>query len=604
MLNEQLVQSIERTATDQLGLAVLDRELRYLEINEVLAAYNGLPPEAHLGRTTSEMVPELAAKLNPLLRQVLDTGQPLENVEVYGTTPAQAGQRRWSVSYYPVRARSGLVLGVEVVAQELPLQPEAFALPLSLNEHRVFEYMTQASPDLIYLYDLDAQRNIYANRELGTILGYTSEQLHELGANFLMKLVHPEDAFLIPKALARLAHAGDGELVETEYRLRRADGRYVWLRSRDLVFERHADDRPQFVLGFAQDITSQKEVESMLRKQTAWLELALEVSTAGAWDWNFQTNHHSWSESFYRLFELDPQLHSPSPECWFERIHPDDRAQMNSSLGEALADNRERISNEYRTILPDGTIRWIRVDGRMFRDESGQVVRATGICQDVSAEKAAKAALSDSQQQLRTLADTVPQIIWITSADGTRFDYLNQRWYEYTGRFALGETPESAITAIHPDDVPGMQAIWQQSVALGETFEYELRIRGADSIYRWFLVRTVPMRNAAGVIERWVGSSTDIDASKRALERKSRLQRLAEALSAALTPEQVAEAILNQTMPALGAAGGAVRLLNQGSNSLDALALRNADNTRFQPWLTIPLSTVVPVTDAVKNHQL
>src|SRR5690606_489221 len=86
-----------------VGFSLLDKDLRYLDINEYLARINGVPREAHLGRMVRELLPELAPTLEPLFRRVLETGEPLIGGEVSGETPAEPGvTRHWLVSYYPV----------------------------------------------------------------------------------------------------------------------------------------------------------------------------------------------------------------------------------------------------------------------------------------------------------------------------------------------------------------------------------------------------------------------------------------------------------------------------------------------------------------------
>ncbi|NTU79161.1 MAG: PAS domain-containing protein [Chloroflexales bacterium] len=103
-----------------IGVALLDHELRFLRINAHLAELNGLPVEAHLGRTFREVLPELAAAAEPLLRQVLATGAPILDLELVGETPAQPGKTRiWRESFYPVRSLDGRLFGVGAIAREI-----------------------------------------------------------------------------------------------------------------------------------------------------------------------------------------------------------------------------------------------------------------------------------------------------------------------------------------------------------------------------------------------------------------------------------------------------------------------------------------------------
>ncbi len=115
-------------ASAPVGLGFWDRELRYVRINEALAAINGLPSEAHLGRTLSEVLPGLDEQVVQDYRRVLETGEPIVDQEASGETPAAPGKRRyWLASYYPVRGADGQPLGVGGVVTEITERKQAEA---------------------------------------------------------------------------------------------------------------------------------------------------------------------------------------------------------------------------------------------------------------------------------------------------------------------------------------------------------------------------------------------------------------------------------------------------------------------------------------------
>ncbi|HEY0008984.1 MAG TPA: PAS domain-containing protein, partial [Tepidisphaeraceae bacterium] len=130
---------------------------------------------------------------------------------------------------------------------------------------------------------------------------------------------------------------------------------------------------------------------------------------------------------------------------------------------------------------------------------------------------------SGSIEGLSLLADTMPQIVWITRVDGFH-EFYNRRWWDYTGL-----TPDQAagagwISALHPDDVDRAAASWRAALASGELYEIEYRLRRAsDGEYRWFLGRALPYRDAGNQIVRWFGTCTDIH------DRKVAEQALSEA---------------------------------------------------------------------------
>ena len=123
--------------------------------------------------------------------------------------------------------------------------------------------------------------------------------------------------------------------------------------------------------------------------------------------------------------------------------------------------------------------------------------------------------LQKSEDRLRLVIDTIPALVWSAWPDGS-LDFVNQRWEEYTGL-----SPEEALGwkwggAVHPDDIERFVGEWRATLASGEPMRTEVRVRGADGEYRWWLVRNVPLRDENGNIVKWYGSSTDIEDRKRA----------------------------------------------------------------------------------------
>ncbi len=121
----------------------------------------------------------------------------------------------------------------------------------------------------------------------------------------------------------------------------------------------------------------------------------------------------------------------------------------------------------------------------------------------------------ETEGRYRFLAEAMPQIVWTTGADGL-VDYSNARWREYIGMDSGQPSTEAWLRIIHPDDLGRISDSWRRSTEAGLNFAEEVRLRRAsDGSYRWHLSRGEPMRDEAGRVVRWVGTSTDIDDQKR-----------------------------------------------------------------------------------------
>ncbi len=161
-----------------------------------------------------------------------------------------------------------------------------------------------------------------------------------------------------------------------------------------------------------------------------------------------------------------------------------------------------------------------------------------GIARDVSQRKLAENALRESEQKFSTLAETVPQLVWMAEPDGFIFWY-NRNWYEYTGT-----TPEEMTgwgwQAVHdPAILPSVIEQWKASIESGESFEMEFPLRGKDGEFRWFLTRVNPARGADGNIIRWFGTNTDIDVQRRLDLRNRFIIKLDESVRALESPKDI-----------------------------------------------------------------
>lgn len=122
-------------------------------------------------------------------------------------------------------------------------------------------------------------------------------------------------------------------------------------------------------------------------------------------------------------------------------------------------------------------------------------------------------ALHQSEEKNRCLMEAIPQLLWTTNAEGSA-DFLNQHWTNYTGQSQEEALNMGWLEVIHLEDRERVQEHWREAVNSREHYEVEYRLRRRDGVYRWFLVRGVPLKNEQGQVTGWVGTSTDINDQK------------------------------------------------------------------------------------------
>lgn len=123
----------------------------------------------------------------------------------------------------------------------------------------------------------------------------------------------------------------------------------------------------------------------------------------------------------------------------------------------------------------------------------------------------------DNERRYKNLAEAIPQIVWTAGADGS-VNYFNQRWFEYTGRGGLGSVDPTWVGAIHPDEIERYLRQWQAARESARVLEVEVQLLRHDGAYRWFLCRAVPEQDERGQVVAWLGTFTDFDARRRALD--------------------------------------------------------------------------------------
>lgn len=207
------------------GLGFLDRELRYIRVNEALAAMNGSPADQHLGRTVRDVLggqgSEVVDGIERVLRGVLETGQPLLNVEV---TTASTPPRSFLANYFPVRTPDGETLGIGAAVVEITSRKR---VEEALRERELrFRALADNMPQLAWMADADGNISWY-NRRWFDFTGNTLEQMQGWGWT---KVHHPEHVERVVEKFKR--HLESGEQWEDTFPLRGLDGRYRWFLSR------------------------------------------------------------------------------------------------------------------------------------------------------------------------------------------------------------------------------------------------------------------------------------------------------------------------------------------------------------------------------------
>ena len=377
----------------------------------------------------------------------------------------------------------------------------------------------------------------YLNQRFLEFTGQTLEDFNraEGVASFgRTEVLHPEDVAATVKAASHSVATGDPYVIE--HRVRRFDGTYRWFRASAL---RILDARSREIgwYGVDIDIDDQKRAEEALQKSEQELRGIVEalpqtIVVLGPDGSGLYANRPLLD---YTGLTME-QLMAPDSRGNPVLFHPDDWARLQDERRQGLA-RATPFEIEWRVRRKDGQYRWFLVRYHPLRDEQGRILRWYASGTDIDDRKRAEEALRKSEQELRLLIETLPAMVWRTTAHGEP-DYINQRYADYLGRSLAELTQQRWREVVHPEDVATSARVWPWALETGTPVDTTCRFRRADGAYRWFHVHAEPLRDGDGHVVRWYGVNVDIDDRKRAEEalRKSEheLRQLIDTIPAAV----------------------------------------------------------------------
>ncbi|GAB4284243.1 MAG: hypothetical protein Fur0025_14830 [Oscillatoriaceae cyanobacterium] len=432
----------------------------------------------------------------------------------------------------PERDANGVVIGYVGTATDITARKEA---EIALQEsQRWLKQIADTSPSVLYLYDLVEHRNIYVNPAISTVLGFTPEEIQALGDDFIRTFIHPDDFASAINYFQRLEKSQDGEILENLYRMRNRQGEWRWLFSRDTGFNRDANGRVRQILGVAQDITdrinAEKSLEQLnqeLRQLSARLQLAIKSGAIAIWEWDVVNDITIWDAQMYKLYGISPDEFTHIYDGWLSRLHPEDRPLADHAIQQALQGEKE-YDPEFRAILPDGTIRYIKAFALVNRDSEGQPQRMIGMNYDITQQKEAEATLRKSEAHLRTAQRIGKLGSWEYEIKTGKVTWSEETFHIW-GLDPYGEEPSFAALSefVHPDDRPILDRVVNAAITKGIPYEIEARIYRTDGSLAYVMGRGEPFCNTDGVVTHLVGTVQDLT------ERKLAEQQLQEAKEAA-----------------------------------------------------------------------
>ena len=440
-IRRQLAEIEAIYATAPVGLAVLDTKLRYVRVNQQLAELNGIPAADHIGRTGHTIIPDVMVRVEPLLRQVIATRQPLVDLEIIGTTAPEPGvERIWLESFYPLCNELGEVVGINTMVQEITERK---------RQERHQQFLSALGLDLRLLNETTTILAQLVQR-LGKYLQVAGCRVNEIdGENQQFTLqkewvaadapwspvntpgVYPLTELAPPAILAELQAGRTAIVTNTHQDARTAPvvATYTkdaihsfigvpiihqgeWRATLSVKGHGARQWRPdevtllEDVAGQLSSLLEKVRAEEALRASEERLRLALAGGGMGTWESQVATNRSLWSPEEYALFGL-PVGVEITDELFNQIVHPDDLPGLQAAMARLAKSGNDHMG-EFRIIRPDGTVRWLADRVTVLRDESGHLTRLLGINFDITERKEREAMIRQQLAEIEAIYATAP----------------------------------------------------------------------------------------------------------------------------------------------------------------------------------------------------
>ncbi|MBW4451491.1 MAG: PAS domain S-box protein [Nostoc indistinguendum CM1-VF10] len=400
-----------------VGMNILDNQLRFVQINQLLAEINGLPQQDHIGKTIYEVLPHIAPLVEPIYQQILLTGQPILNQELSGASIKQPDViRHFLASYFPIPGEDNRPSGVgtvlvEVSELQVALRERQAALrdrkhveqELRLANERL-QYLLTSSPVVIYSSKktLGDFSTTFISKNVKVMVGYEAQEFIE-NPSFWLHHVHPEDVELISEKFSQLV---EREYSSYEYRWLHADGTYHWFYEKMRLI-RDETGNPIECVGYWADISDRKLAELALQSGRQRYQLLAEASPVCIFNADIDGNilyfNQRWSEI------TGCSLEESLGTGWTKAVHPDDLEQLLFVWNQATT-TKVMYKYEHRFLRNDSTIVWVICQALPEFGDDGEVKGYIGTITDITDRKLAEEALRESAERERAIAQVIQRM--------------------------------------------------------------------------------------------------------------------------------------------------------------------------------------------------
>lgn len=340
-----------------------------------------------------------------------------------------------------------------------------------INEHIYFiEKVNNTLPGIIYVFDIIEQKEVYSTSKREEILGYTRQEIADMGSHIFSALVHPEDLNKRLEHLRNFDPVKDGEIRSLEYRLKTKKGNYHWQRVYETVFKRNDEGMSTQIIGMSLDINKEKDAAQKLQLREQQLSEAQEIAGLGSFEWDLQGHSSLYSDQLLKIFELEE---SKDYLSFLQYVHPADQARLTAAINEAIT-GEGKYECEYRYQKKTEKVIWSR---GVVTFQDGKPLKMRGTVMDVT-ERHQMMQQLEHTIELHKQAQALTHIgNWSWNIPANKIEWSDEMYRIY------GLEPKSEdmhferfLALVHPEDRERRLAEIQKTLQTHIAEDYVMRI--------------------------------------------------------------------------------------------------------------------------------
>jgi PAS domain S-box-containing protein len=349
------------------------------------------------------------------VKEIIETGSQKELIE------------------YRIKHKDGHFIDIEVKGSLIYHQGEPYAIQgiarditerkkteeaLCKSEEKYRSLVTNI-PDVTWTTDIEG-KTTFISPNVEKVYGFSQAEIYKRGEELWFGRIHPEDVDKVKKAFTALFKTASP--LDIEYRIKRKNGDWIWLRDRSIgTYEK---DDVMYADGVFFDITQQKLAEAALLESQKRLRTAQHIAHLGFWEWDLKTSELYWSDEAYHIYGLEADKINPTYDDFLDILHPDDKNSVAEAV-DAVMHEKGELNIDHRILLPSGLERYVNSQGELIRDEKGTPLKMMGTMIDITdrilAEKETKKR-NEELSTINTISGTINQTLKLKEVLGVALE--------------------------------------------------------------------------------------------------------------------------------------------------------------------------------------